>query len=62
MKVTVEYTQGDVVFLKSDGCLETSMTVEFADDEDVSVVWVSEHTGEVKRETFPSACLMTLDC
>ena len=61
MKVTTEFEQGDVVFLNSDGGLETAMTVEYVDESDVNVVWVSEYTGEVNRDCFPAVCLFSLD-
>ena len=66
MKLTVELEVGDVVYLNSDMGFDTPMTVESVNvcecgDEDVAVVWISEYSGDVKRETFPTDCLMCLD-
>lgn len=61
MKVITEFEQGDVVFLNADWCLLTPMTIEYVDDDEVSVVWISEITGIVQRYSFASVCLMSVD-
>lgn len=61
MKVITEFEQGDVVFLNADCCLLTPMTIEYIEDDEVSVVWVSEITGSVLRDSFASVCLMSVD-
>lgn len=61
MKVITEFEQGDVVFLNSDCCLLTPMTIEYVDDDEVSVVWISEITGIVQRDGFASVCLMSVN-
>jgi hypothetical protein len=61
MKVITEFEQGDVVFLNADRYLLTPMTIEYVEDDEVSVVWVSEITGVVLRDSFSSVCLMSVD-
>lgn len=65
MKVTVNYEQGDVVFLNSDMGLEYPMTVEDVTTcecgiDNVDVVFFNA-VGELTRDSFPASCVMSLD-